>query len=213
MNWIHNTFPAMRKRGIHALFCFALLLTLCLSSCTPAAPETPEEALGHIVSALHDYSTDSLATYVGGVPLREYIASQDNIITENDMALLLFEHIAIQFQGGAVTGDTASIQVKITNRDLSQPMAAFVNRAIDFHINEAFKSTETRLSKEESDSWLKGMLGEQLEADEVTMRESVVTIAMNFVDEHWQWQLDVPSIDAMLGSYVSLLPNLRNTLR
>jgi len=213
MNWIHFTFPVMRKHGIHTLLCIALLLTLGFSSCTPVAPETPEEALGHIVSALKDYNIEKMTMYLGGVPLREYIASQDNIIAEHEMALLLFEHVAIQFQGGAVTGDLASIQVNISNRDLSQPMAAFVNRAIDFHINEAFKTADTRLSKEDSDSWLKNLLGELLEEDEMTTRETVITIAMNFVNDHWQWQLDVASIDALLGSYVSLLPNLRNTLR
>lgn len=201
---------SIRKKLIPCL----LLCTVLLSACG-AKSETPEAAATNALNAVKAVDMATIQRYFGsdtdlfnaGEQTEENTSAENKVFIESVVQNLTFEIVS-----SSIDGDKATVNVNITNTDMSAIFTQYMQSIFQEALQYAFLPEEQRPSEEEMSQLYMQRFQELMSQED---NPSVTTnLDMNLTKNENTWLITADSalLDAIFGGLVSSMEGLTNSL-
>lgn len=178
---------------------FAILLALCIvigvTGCG-AKRESAETVVGKALDAAKEYDTEEISKYWGDGDLG---SDSDGELGEETVKAIL-GGITYEIVDSKETEDTATVEVKISNVDMSNILTEVVADVFPTLLAEAFKPQAEQMTEEESNKLFSDKLTELLQRTDNQQATNTVTVELTLEDDAWVISGETDAaVDAMLG--------------
>ncbi|MEA4920219.1 MAG: hypothetical protein VB078_04810 [Clostridiaceae bacterium] len=178
---------------------FAILLVICIiigiTGCG-AKRESAETVVGKALDAAKEYDTEAISKYWENDDLGS--DSDDELGEETVKAIL--GGITYEIVDSKETEDTATVEVKISNVDMSNILTQAVADVFPTLLAEAFKPQAEQMTEEESNKLFSDKLTELLQRSDNQQVTKTVTVELTLQDDAWVISGENDdAFDAMLG--------------
>lgn len=133
-----------------SVICCIIMLVFSFSACSgPNAEMTDDnitETVNTAITALKEFNTDDLRTYVSSSTLSLIIGYADKHTQFADLGRAMFENLSYEIT--AIDAQNKTVTLAVTNKDLAQPANSFASGLMEKY--SAFQL----LGKLSSDTWL-----------------------------------------------------------
>ena len=179
-----------------------LLVVLAIVTALLLIPTTPEKSVEGMLNSLKNADFESVNKYVN----YEEIVNESDMLQNSEMdeetQSLLFDKLTWKILNISKEGNTASVEVEITNKDFGQIISNYTKEALKIAFNgESF-------TQEEQNNKLK----EQLKNEEIGTKTVTTTIQLVKQDREWKVQADESLVNALLPGLQEAMNSLNSII-
>lgn len=180
------------------------VLMISLAGC--GGRESAEDVVKNAIEALKSYDTEKISAYWGG---DSAIAEGDGQESE-EMLQAIFEGITYEIVSSKEEETTASVEVKISNLDMSSVMGDTISELFVKLLGDSFSGGE-QMSEEEQEQLFNDTFLEKLKSGEYETVEKTVTVSLTLTDKKWTIDQDNnEAYDALTGGMLTYAETMGN---
>lgn len=174
-----------------------LILALCFAAlgCACGEPEKPEAVVSATLDALKAMDLDTVRIYMDYDGMMNESAGSVSEETQ-EMNRRMFSRLSYELGETEINGDTATVQVRITNVDMAKVLQAYFDE-----LYEMAGDSEEDIAEEKMEE----VLQEILEREDNETITSDVAVSLAKKDGSWQIQTTDELSDALTGGFFSLV--------
>lgn len=181
----------------------SFVLLLSFSACS-SGPETPEAALAKCFKALKKHELNTVQKYFSYNELVDFGNEQQTALAKNEeYSKYLFSKLSYHINSSETEGDTATLDLNITNTDYQKLITQFVSQVANM-VAQNSALTESERQSETQKIYLTLIASENNET--VTKR---VYLKMEKNGDSWKFVIDKSFQNAMLGGLVTAASMLK----
>lgn len=196
---------------------FSLLLCLlvctCLLSACGAKSETPETAVTNALNAVKALDTATMQKYFNQDD-QIINLSDDETMSDSDKVFLeaIIKDLSFEIISSSVDGDKATVSVTITNTDMNEIFAQFMQLSFQDAFQYAFLPEEQRPSEEEIDQLYMQHFQDLMAQEDNPSVTTNIDISLTKAENSWIINGDEALLDAIFGGLVSTMQNMAASL-
>lgn len=179
-----------------------LIIVLIIVTALLVLPSTPEKSVEGMLNSLKNADFASVNKYINYEEIVNESDMLKNTEFDEETQSLLFDKLSWKILNINKNGDTASVEIEITNKDFDQIISNYTKEALRIAFNgESF-------TEEEQNNKLK----EQLKNEEVGTKTVTTTLQLTKQDTQWKIQTDESLINALLPGLQEAINSLNSII-
>ena len=185
------------KRAFAAMLaaCMVIGITGCGVKREPA-----ESVVKNAIEAVRGYDSGKVHEYWGG----DALDAESGLEAAPDAIGEIFKGISYEIIGSQEGEDRATVDVRVSNVDMSHIMSSVIAEMLPKLFADAFMPESEKLTEEDTDQMFADALVEALRKADNPRVTNTVTVSLSLVDDKWVIDDDNDAaIDAMLGGISS----------
>lgn len=190
-----------------------LTLCICLLSACGAQSETPETAVTNALNAVKALDTATMQKYFD--PDDQIMtASKDEDMSDSDKIFLeaIVKNLNFEILSSSTDGDKATVSVAITNTDLRDIFAQFMQLSIQDALQYAFLPEDQQPSDEEMDAMYMQHFQDLMAKEDNPTITTNIDIHLTKAENSWIINSDTLLLDAIFGGFLSAMQNMASSL-
>lgn len=202
----------MRPSSRFSLLTCLLLCSFLLSACG-AKSETPETAVTNALNAVKALDTATMQKYFDPDD-QVFDLSDDETMTESDQVIMqgIVKNLSFEITGSNVENDKATVSVAITNTDMREIVAQFLQRSIQDAFQYAFLPEDQHPSAEEMDAMYMQHFQDLMDKEDNPTITTNIDIHLTKAGNSWVINGDTLLLDAIFGGFLSAMQNMASSI-
>lgn len=190
-----------------------LTLCICLLSACGAQSETPETAVTNALNAVKALDTATMQKYFDPDD-QIFNISEDDAMTESDQAIMqgIVKNLSFEVTDSSVDGDKATVSIAITNTDMREIVAQFLQLSIQDAFQYAFLPEDQQPSDEEMDAMYMQHFQDLMAKEDNPTITTNIDIHLTKAENSWIINGDTLLLDAIFGGFLSAMQNIASSL-